>query len=104
LFERIRHLHADVANQHVQDRIQLGELGQRLSRKKVPLVVGLDPDHQRIGFACCLDQLHDALGERGVGAHVAAEFVVEVAAVGTEVVLHVDDDDGGMSRVDLLGQ
>ena len=26
MFERIRHLHADVANQHVQDRIQLGEL------------------------------------------------------------------------------
>ena len=61
----------------------------------------LDEDHRHSGGAGIVDQTGEAGDHRLGGGEVAAVFGERTIRV-AEVVLDIDDDDGGMLRIDFL--
>ena len=75
----------------------LNGLNEILEPAHTALVVVVDrpdPHHHHAGLARGFDQLADARGERLVAAHIRALGGVDIAVIGAEIVLHVDDDEG----------
>ena len=62
-------------------------------------VAPVQPDHGNLGFSQRRQQLLQRRDRQTVGRVVGAEMI-DPAALGTEVVLHVDDDDGRALQVD----